>query len=158
MATVQLANLDARLVYLALRYHLARPGSELDPATKQLASGGLGEVERALEPQLQLAVATLELSDFQRGRLISAIAGAMNEVKTYPLLEAGRGSTVPAFIATLRELFPDVVADPDEATQLAPHLLALRRRLESIAPDATRPGENNSAHRPWWRVWGRREA
>lgn len=157
MPTVQLANLDARLVYLALRYHLARPGSELDPVTKQTAAGGLLEVERELEPQLQLAVATIELSDFQRGRLISAIAGAMNEVKTYPLLEAGRGSTMPSFIATLRDLFPEVVDEPDEATQLAPHLLTLRRRFESIAPDAP-SGENGGASRSKWRFWDRKQS
>jgi hypothetical protein len=156
MATVQLANLDARLVYLALRYHLARPGSELDPDTKQLAAGGLGEVERTLESQLQQAVATIDLSDFQRGRLISAIAGALNEVKTYAMLDAGRTSTVPGFVAVLRQLFPEVADDPDEATQLAAHFMTLRRRLESIAPAGPTNGAVAGAKRPWWRVWSRK--
>ena len=158
MATFQLANLDARLVYLALQYHLARPGSELDPETKQPAAHGLAEVARALEPQLQHAVATIELSDFQRGRLVSAIAGAMNELKTYPMLEAGRQSAVQGFVATLRRLFPQVAEDPDEATQLVAHLMALRRRLEHVAPAASSQGEGRSARRPWWRFWERREA
>ena len=157
MATFQLANLDARLVYLALQYHLARPGSELDPETKQPAAHGLAEVAQALEPQLQRAVATIELSDFQRGRLDSAIAGAMNELKTYPMLEAGRQSTVPGFVATLRRLFPEVAEDPDEATQLVAHLMALRRRLERVALAASSQGEGRSVRRPWWRFWERRE-
>ena len=159
MATVQLANLDARLVCLALQYHLARPGSELDPETKQPAAHGLAEVAQALEPQLQRAVATIELSDFQRGRLDSAIAGAMNELKTYPMLEAGRQSTVPGFVATLRRLFPQVAEDPDEATQLVAHLMALRRRLESLgvvaSPEQVGAGPER---RPWWRFWGRKGA
>ena len=50
MATFQLANLDARLAYLALQYHLARPGSELDPETKQPTAHGLAGVARSLEP------------------------------------------------------------------------------------------------------------
>ena len=107
MATFQLANLDARLVYLALQYHLARPGSELDPETKQpLAHGGLAEVAQALEPQLDQAVATIELSAYQHQRLFSAISGTLNELKTYPLLEpvppergGGRRSTVTGFDA-----------------------------------------------------------
>ncbi len=156
MATFQFSNLDARLAFLALQYHLARPGSELDPETKQPAAHGLAEVARALEPQLERAVATVELSDFQRQRLVSAIAGAMNEVKTYPLLGGGRGSTVPEFVATLRRLFPEVKDDPEEATQLAAHLMSLRRRLESAAaPPASAEGGGGAVRRRWWRFWER---
>ncbi len=100
MATFQLSNLDARLAYLALQYHLARPGSELDPETKQPMEHGLAEVAQALEPQLERAVATIELSEYQRQRLVSAIAGAVNELKTHPLL--GGKTMVPRFEAILR--------------------------------------------------------
>ena len=158
MATLQLPNLDARLAYLALQYHLARPGSELDPLTKQPVAHGLAEVARALEPQLDRAVATIELSEYQRERLVSAVAGAMNQLKSQALLQEGGGqSMVPAFDEALRRLFPDVAEDADEATQLAGHLLALRRRLERLAAPAS-DGEAAPVRRPWWRFWERRGA
>ena len=164
MATVQLAHLDARLTYLALQYHLARPGSELDPETKQPTAHGLAEVAQALEPQLEQAVATIELTERQHQRLLSAFAGTMNELKTYPLLErlppergGGRHSAIPTFDAALRRLFPEVDEEPDEATQLAGHLMALRRRLVSAQAASAPSGEPPSPTRGrWWRFWQRK--
>jgi len=155
MATVQLSNLDARLTFLALQYHLARPGSELDPETKQPAAGGLRPVAAELEPQLDRAVTAIELSERQRARLLSAMSGAINELKAHPLLAEGGRSTVPAFEAALRRLFPEVADEPDEATQLAGHLLAARRRLEQarFASDAGDPVA--PARRRWWQLWRR---
>ena len=154
MATFQLPNRDARLAYLALQYHLARPGSELDPETKQPLEHGLAEVARALEPQLERAVASIELSDYQRRRLVSAIAGAVNELKTYPLL--GGQTTVPRFHAALRRLFPEVAEEPDETSDLAAHLVALRRRLERAASASPPTAGEGAGRRPWWRFWERR--
>ena len=163
MATFQLANMDARLALLALRYHLARPGAELDPETKQPTAHGLAEVADVLEPQTGSAVATIELSEYQRERLLLAISGTMNELKTYPLLDAlpperggGRRSTVAGFDATLRGLFPEVAEDPEEAVQLAGHLLALRRRLGSATVEPAAAEAGVRAGRSWWRFWDRR--
>ncbi len=160
MATFQLSNMDARLAYLALQYHLARPGSELDPETKQPMEHGLAEVAHALEPQLEQAVATIELSDYQRQRLVSAVAGSVNELKTYPLLGGGRQTTVPSFHETLSRLFPEVKEEPDEASQLVAHFMALRRRLESATAEPSPTGEGAAVpgRRPWWRFWQRRGA
>ena len=162
MATLQLAPLDAKLIYLALQYHLARPGAELDPESKQPLTHGLAEVAQALEPQLDRAVATVELSEYQRQRLLSAIAGTMNELKTYPLLDAvpperggGRRTTVPGFDAVLRRLFPEVDDEPDEAPQLAGHFMSLRRRLEDAAAAAAEEQASTAARSPWWRFWQR---
>ena len=153
MATLQLAHLDARLVFLALQYHLARPGSELDPETKQPAAQGLAGVARTLEPQLDRAVASIELNERQQERLGEAIAGAINELKAYALLSAGGRSAAPAFEETLQRLFPEVAEEPDEATQLAGHLLALRRRLAQATLAA---GEGPAAaQRPRWQFWRR---
>ena len=164
MATFQLANLDARLVYLALQYHLARPGSELDPETKQpLVHGGLAEVAQALDPQLDQAVATIELSAYQHQRLFSAIGGTVNELKTYPLLDpvpaergGGRRSTVTGFDAVLRRLFPHVSEDPEETLKLAGHLMALRRRLEQAPEPAGAQASVGPTRGRWWRFWERR--
>jgi hypothetical protein len=59
---------------------------------------------------------------------------------------------VPAFRDTLQRLFPDVGDDPDEALQLAGHLLALRRRLEQLAPE---PAPQPQHQKPGWRFWRR---
>jgi hypothetical protein len=152
MATLQLSSMDARLTFLALQYHLARPGSELDPETRLPAQHGLGEVAAALEPQLERAVATIELQGPQHERLGSAIAGAINELKAYALLDEGRRTTVPTFHETLRRLFPQVADDPDEASQLAGHLLALRRRIERSAVEDAPP---RPPARSRWRFWER---
>ena len=160
MATFQLASRDAKLAYLALQYHLARPGSELDPETKQPLEHGLLEVAQALESQLERAVATIELSEYQRQRLLSAFGGAMNELKTYPLLDArpggGRHTTVPGFDAALRRLFPEVEEESDEATQLAGHLMALRRRLERAPIEPATGASSGPTRRRSWRFWERR--
>lgn len=149
MTSFQLSNNDARLAYLAMQYHLSRPGSELDPDTKQPSEQGLAGVARSLEPQLEKAVATIDLSDYQRQRLVSAVAGSMNELKTYPLLAGGGQTTVPAFYETLVRLFPKVRKEPDEASQLAAHMMALRRRLERAPAEASAAPQR----RPWWRFW-----
>lgn len=159
MASVQFSHLDGRLAYLALQYHLARPGSELDPKTKQPVAHGLAEVAQALEPQLEQALATIELSEYQRHRLVSAIAGTVNELKTYPLLADGRHTTVPGFDAALRRLFPEMTEEPEEASRLASQLVALRRRLESAAAALAPTGEGpRSGQRRWWRFWEREGA
>lgn len=154
VAELQLQNVDARLVYLAIQYHLGRPGSELDQNTGRPAEDGLRGIADALEPQLQQAIASIELSGDQRRRLDAAISGAINELKAGPLLREGGGSTVPGFVDALHKLFPDVAADPDEALPLAGHMLQLRRKLEVDA--ASRPVEpERGGAGPWWRFWRR---
>ncbi len=147
MVTFQLANLDARLVYLSLQYHLARPGSELDPETKQPVAHGLAEVAQAMEPQLDRAVAAIELSAHQHHRLLTAISGTLNELKTYPLLDpvppergGGRRSTVAGFDAVLRRLFTHVSENPEETLELAGHLMGLRGRVVRTAEHAASRG------------------
>ncbi len=155
MATLQLPNTDARLTYLAIQYHLARPGSELDRESGRPAKSGLSSVATALEPQLDKAVAELELSSGQRERLDSAMGGSINALKTSPLLDAGGRGTIPAFAETLRRLFPEAAEDPEEALSLAGHMLQLRRRLAAQAqPEAD---ESSGEKPPWWQVWKRRD-
>ena len=153
---------QARLVFLALAYHLARPGSELDPETKMPAQHGLAEVSSALQPQLRQAVASITLSAYQLERLGSAVLGAINELKVYPLLEprppeegGGHRTTVPGFDRTLRHLFPQVEEDPDAATALIEPLVALKRGLDGVLrqPAESEPREAPSSGRRWWQAW-----
>ena len=157
---LRLEPAQARLVFLALAYHLARPGSELDPATKMPVQHGLAEVSNALQPQLSKAVASITLSAHQLERLSSAVLGAINELKVYPLLEprppeegGGRRTTVPGFDRTLRHLFPEVEEDPDVTTALIEPLMALKRRLDVALRRAAEEAQRAGPSRPrrWWR-------
>ena len=63
--SLRLPQRQARLIALAVHYHLARPGSELDRETLREYEHGLAEVAAALEPQLDAESATLELSSLR---------------------------------------------------------------------------------------------
>jgi hypothetical protein len=170
-AELRLQPNDARLVFLALAYHLARPGSELDPETKMPVEHGLAEVSSALQPQLRQAVASITLSAYQLQRLGFAMLGSVNELKVYPMLEArppdqggGRRSTVPGFDQTLRHLFPQVEEDAEEVLAIAEQMVMLKRRIdrateeaqaseEPAQPPAT--GEGRAPQR-WWQLFRRR--
>ena len=136
MIELHLKQEDARLVYLAVAYHLGRPGSELDPVTKQLVEHGLAEVARELQPQLEHETATINLNADQVTRLGSGMYGSITELKAYPMLEmqagdgAGRKSSVPGFDRTLRHLFPEVDEDVDTSIEIAERMMMLKRRLD----------------------------
>lgn len=160
MVKVSLRQEDARLVYLAVAYHLGRPGSELDPVTKQPVEHGLAEVARLLQPQLRMAVARVELDDNQAARLASGMLGSITELKAYPMLElrpetdgGGRRSSVPGFDRTLRHLYPEIDEDVEAVLDLAERMLMLKRRLDSqIAARAGPPPEPapRRERRRWW--------
>jgi hypothetical protein len=169
-AELRLDETEARLIFLSLAYHLARPGSELDPETRMPVEHGLAEVSGALQPQLGQAVAGITLSAYQLERLGSAMLGTVNELKVYPMLEArppeeggGRRSTVSGFDRTLRHLFPEVEEDADEVLTLAEQMIMLKRRIDRALNEARAAGESPEPHaasekrapRRWWQFWGR---
>ncbi|HWC31088.1 MAG TPA: hypothetical protein VG845_13495 [Dehalococcoidia bacterium] len=159
-ATLQLRQEDAKLVFLAIAYHLGRPGSELDPITKQTVEHGLAEVAASLQPQLRLAVATIELRANQAQRLLSAMLGSITELKAYAMLgagsiESGTGhrSTVPGFDSSLRHLFPEIEEDPDAPLEMAERILRLRRRLEDETAgleDEPKAAAESRKRKGWW--------
>ena len=135
---LRLPQRQARLVALAVAYHLARPGSELDRETLQGYEHGLAEVAAALEPQLDADTATLELSSLQVTLLATAMSSVVSELKMYSVFdtmagESGRPrSTAAGFDERLRSLFPAVAADPAEADALAGDMTMLRRELPLV--------------------------
>ena len=151
---------DAKLVYLAVAYHLGRPGSELDPETKQPIEHGLAEVARDLQPQLKLAAVRLSLREPQIAKLASGMLGSITELKAYPMLElrspdegGGRRSTVPGFDRSLRHLFPAVEDDADAAVDIAECMVMLKRRLDAelaAAPPDPPEAEPPPSKRGWW--------
>ena len=168
MPVLQLANEDARIVALALAYHLARPGSETDPETLQHHDLGLGRVMDALAPQIEQARVELDVTAYQLHRLDEALLGATNELKQYEM--AQRRSSVPHFEETLGRLFPELARDVTVAEEAASALdlvervVMLRRRLTAVvqAAETALAAEREAAAaaaraRPrWWQFWKRR--
>jgi hypothetical protein len=163
---IQLQQSDARLVFLAVAYHLGRPGSELDPLTKQPVEHGLAEVAAGLQPQLAGEAATVSLSQDQAKRLLSGMLGTISELKAYPMLGLragpdGRRSTVPGFDRSLTHLFPAVEEDSQVSLDVAESMLMLRRRLEDelaglLAEPAEATAPAPKQRRGWW-PFGRKE-
>ena len=128
--TLKLTHDEPRLVYLALVYHLGRPGSELDPATKLPVEHGLRDVKVALGNQLSADEATIELDDdTQYRRLLSAIYGCVNELRVYHMRD-GAESTVARFTETARTLFPEITHAHDTALDVSEAMMMLHRRIE----------------------------
>ena len=167
--SLTLPQRQARLAYLALTYHLGRPGSEIDPVTLKQGRRGLSEVGPVLEKQLGEEEAALELTPFQMTLLGSALLGALNELKLYSLLDTMAAksersrSTVPGFEIALLRLFPALAADPALAFDLAEEVMLLRRELaptidraqELLRDEKEAAEETKRRRRSRWQFWRR---
>ncbi len=134
----KLTHDEPRLVYLALVYHLGRPGSELDPVTKQPIAHGLREVKVALGRELAADSAIIELDEAQAPKLLSAFYGGATELRGHHLRD-GAPSTVSRFTETAIELFPQLRGDPEEALAIAEAMVMLHRRMERALKRAPAP-------------------
>ncbi|MCS7276005.1 MAG: hypothetical protein NZ695_03185 [Dehalococcoidia bacterium] len=158
-------NLSAqqlRVVYLAVGYHLARPGSEIDPDTLQEYEHGLRELPPVLEPLLEREEASIVLSPFQLLRLDTALLSIINELKSYPLLDTVAGasgrprSLAPGFDDLLKRLFPRVAEEPDYTLELAEEALRLHRGLRphlQRARELVAREREEASRRPRRRRW-----
>lgn len=152
--TLTLPQEDAKLAYLAVAYHLGRPGSELDPTTKLPVEKGLAETARVLQPQLRQPSATIVLDSDQTGRLQSAMLGTISELKAFSMLQPRtmedgtiRRSTVPGFDRTLLHLFPDLEEEQGLSLDVAEQMLLLKRRIDTQVA-ALPPDEPEVAPKP----------
>jgi hypothetical protein len=154
---LKLTHDEPRLVYLALVYHLGRPGSELDPETKQPMVRGLREVKVSLGAHLTDDAALIELDDEQYRRLLSAIYGAVNELRVYHM-RGGAESGVERFTETARTLFPEISEDPETALDIAEAMMMLHRRMERAVGRAASATDAAGAREQKRRRWpfGRR--
>jgi hypothetical protein len=149
---LRLTHDEPKLAYLALVYHLGRPGSELDAETKLPSEHGLRPLKVRLGNELEAAEAVIELDDVQYGRLLSAIFGSVNELRVYHL-RGGAPSTVAGFEETARSLFPTIASDQEEALTIAEAMMMLHRRIERAvarAIDAAAPAEEPRARKRRW--------
>jgi len=116
---VRLPQHQARLVALAISYHLSRPGSEIDPETLSNYRHGLTELRPALDTQLNGDSAVLELSPLQTTLLATALSSVASELKMYSVFDTMAGQstrprpTAPGFDERLRTRFPEVAGDRD---------------------------------------------
>ena len=141
---LKLTHDEPRLVYLALVYHLGRPGSELDPVTKQPVEHGLREVKTALGNDVASESAVIELDDDQYRKLLLAIYGSVNELRVHHM-RGGAESTVARFSETARTLFPEVAHEPEAALDVAEAMMMLHRRIERAVARAGAPASPSGA-------------
>jgi hypothetical protein len=171
MPVLQLSNEDARIIALAITYHLGRPGSETDPDTLQRHDLGLASIDASLGAVLDQARVELEVSPYQLHRIDEALLGTTNELKQYDM--AQRRSSVPNFGASVARLFPelgaDKAADSDDeegassALDLVERVVMLRRRLAASVREAQAAltaerealEQSRRARHRWWQFWRR---
>jgi hypothetical protein len=146
---LKLTHDEPRLVYLALVYHLGRPGSELDPVTKLPGEHGLRDVKTALGNDLARESAVIEVDAEQCRKLLSAIYGCVNELRVHHM-RGGVTSTVERFTETARSLFPQLDDDASVALDLSEAMMMLHRRMERAVTSASQPPQPDEPRRRWW--------
>jgi len=163
---VRLPRHQARLVALAISYHLSRPGSEIDPETLSEYRHGLGELRFELDSKLDDESAVVELTSLQTTLLASALSSVVSELKMYSVFDTMAGesrrprSTAPGFDERLRTLFPEVAGDPAYASQLAEDIIMLRRELpleraREVIKEEREAEAARRARKRWWQLWRR---
>jgi hypothetical protein len=162
---LRLPQRQARLVALAVHYHLSRPGAELDRDTLREYAHGLAELPPALDRQLEAEEATLQVLPLQVVLLGTALSSVVSELKMYSVFdtmagESGRPrSTAPGFDERLQALFPEVAADPSAATDLAGEMTLLRRELplararEALEGERAAAEEAGRSGKRFWQFW-----
>lgn len=164
---LRLPNHQARLLALAVSYHLSRPGSEIDHETLTEYPHGLREIAPEIEAQLDADSAALELNPLQMVLLSAAFSSVISELKMYSTLDALAGpsprprSTAPGFDDRLRTLFPEIAGDPSYAARLAEDMTMLRRQLPSararqIIEEQRQAALAARSRRRPWQFWRRR--
>ncbi len=164
--TIRLPQHQARLVALAVGYHLSRPGSEIDRDSMREYEHGLAEVLPLIDAQIEDDVAALDLNARQAVLLSTAFSSVLSELKMYSLSDSMAGdssrprSTAAGFDDRLRWLFPEIAGDPAYAMVLAEDLTMLRRELPSqrareVLAEQRAAAEAKRSRRRWWQVWRR---
>lgn len=162
---LRLPNHQARLIALAVSYHLSLPGSELDPDTLMEYDEGLADLLPVIDRQIGAENATIELSPLQATLLHTAMSSVTSELKMFSLFDTMSGSsrrprsTAAGFDARLMELFPEVSTEPSMASDLAEDMAMLRRELpvqrakELLDEERRAAEEAKRSRKRWWQFW-----
>jgi len=161
VTTIQLQQNDAKVLSVALLYHLGRPGSEVDQETRGPHPARLKPVLDAIQGQVGQPVVTIEASAGQVLRIGQALSGLSNEMRQFGL---SGDSVIPGLKAALADVWPEVVDDPAAAADLVQFPVMLRRRLDAVfveaeqelaAERAAAEAERRARRGRWWQVWRR---
>jgi hypothetical protein len=163
---IKLPQHHAKLVSLAISYHLARPGSEIDPDTLSSYKHGLADLVPIIEAQLEEQHTLFDLSPLQGMLLSTAFSSVLSELKMYSVFDRMSGdsrrprSTAPGFDDRLRDLFPEIAGDPYYASKLAEDMALLRRELPFAKARELHEVERQAAEaarrqRKPWQFWKR---
>lgn len=163
---LHLTQHQARLIALAVSYHLSRPGSEIDPDTLSEYQQGLRDTLPLIDAQIEADLTDFELTPLQVRLLSSAFSAVISELKMYSLFDVMSGtsgrprSTARGFDDRLRTLFPEVAGDAHHASQLAEDMTMLRRELPSgrareLLEDERKEVQAARAAKKPWQFWKR---
>lgn len=163
---ITLKQHQARLVSLAIGYHLTRPGSEIDHDTMSKYKHGLGELAPVVDAQLDEPQAAFDLNPLQGMLLSTAFSSTLSELKMYSIFDRMAGdsrrprSTAPGFDDHLRDLFPEIAGDPSYASRLAEDMAMLRRDMPFARARELYEEERQAAglarqQRKSWQFWKR---
>jgi hypothetical protein len=164
---VRVPQHQARLIALAIGYHLARPGAELDPDTMSDYQHGLRELAPLVDAQLDEPHALFDLNALQAVLLSTAFSSVLSELKMYSVFDRMAGesrrprSTAPGFDDRLRDLFPEIAGDPGYASQLAEEMALLRRELpfararEMLDEERRKSDAARRSRKKTWQFWKR---
>ena len=163
---IKLPQHQARLVALAVSYHLARPGSELDPDTLMTYKHGLSDLVPVVDAQLDEPHTLFDLTPLQGMLLSTAFSSVLSELKMYSTFDRMSGdsrrprSTAHGFDDRLRQLFPEIAGDAYYASQLAEDMALLRRELPFAKARELHEAERQAAEamlrqRKPWQFWKR---
>jgi len=154
--TIRLPRHQARLVALAVGYHLSRPGAEIDSDSMREYTHGLAELLPLIDAQIEADAAALDLNPTQAVLLSTAFSAVLSELKMYSLSDS-----MAAVDDRLRWLFPEIAGDPAYAMVLAEDLTMLRREVPSqrarevLAEQRSAAAEAKKRRGKWWQVWRR---
>jgi hypothetical protein len=164
---VRIPQRQAKLVALAIGYHLARPGSEIDRETMANYAHGLAELAPIVDTQLDQSHAIFDMNALQAVLLSTAFSSVLSELKMYSVFDRMSGesrrprSTSPGFDDRLRNLFPEVAGDPAYASVLAEEMALVRRELplarakEALEEDRLAREAERRSQKKVWQFWKR---
>ena len=159
MITITLQQDEPKVLYLALLYHLARPGSEIDPETGKTHVAALEPVMHFLTSVINKPIIELSCLPTQVERIDTALSGLSNELRQFVLSSS---SVVPNFENTLIEFWPDVISDSNRLEEIMMLTMMTRRKLEVFFIQAEQElahekllleQERLSQRSQWWKIW-----
>ena len=159
MITITLQQDEPKILYLALLYHLARPGSEIDPETGKAHIAALKPVMHFLTSELNKAIIELNCLPKQIERIDTALSGLSNELRQYVLSSS---SVVPNFENTLIKFWPEIAVDSNKIEEIMMLTMMTRRKLETFFLQAQNElkheelkllEERRLRRSQWWKIW-----